>query len=90
MVWGAFKEVRRPQLSLVRDLISGVLHPVALAMPELIDARVFPGKVSGLMRLMYIYCGVPWYVFLPAFLFSFPLFSLWFGPFVRVPMHGAG
>lgn len=53
LVWGALKEVRRPQLSLVRDLISGVLHPVALAMPELIDAQASSGKVSGLVRVIY-------------------------------------
>lgn len=44
LVWSAFKEVRRPQLSLVRDIISGVLHPVALAMPELVSAHGEPGK----------------------------------------------
>lgn len=56
LVWSAFKEVRRPQLSLVRDIISGVLHPVALAMPELVSAHGEPGKVSALVRAMY--CGV--------------------------------
>lgn len=35
LVWDAFKEVRRPQLPLVRDMISAVLHPVNFAMPEL-------------------------------------------------------
>ncbi|CAM9393468.1 unnamed protein product [Ectocarpus sp. 6 AP-2014] len=35
VVWGVFKEVRRPQLPLVRNLVSAVLHPSLLAMPEL-------------------------------------------------------
>lgn len=56
LVWSAFKEIRRPQLSLVRDLISGALHPVALAMPELVGAHGVSGKVSGLVRAMY--CSV--------------------------------
>ncbi|CAN0388651.1 unnamed protein product, partial [Ectocarpus sp. 8 AP-2014] len=35
VVWGVFKEVRRPQLPLVQNLVSAVLHPSLLAMPEL-------------------------------------------------------
>ncbi|CBJ49268.1 expressed unknown protein [Ectocarpus siliculosus] len=35
VVWGVFKEVRRPQLPLVRNLVSAVLHPSLLAVPEL-------------------------------------------------------
>ncbi|CAM9835777.1 unnamed protein product [Ectocarpus sp. 13 AM-2016] len=35
VVWGVFKEVRRPQLPLVRNFTSAVLHPSLLAMPEL-------------------------------------------------------
>lgn len=30
-----FKEVRRPQLPLVRNFVSAVLHPLLLAMPDL-------------------------------------------------------
>ena len=48
-VWGAFKEARRPQLSLVRDLVSSALHPVALAMPELVSDQGVSGKVSTVL-----------------------------------------
>lgn len=37
-VFAVFREIRRPQLPLVRDLVSGVLDPALLAMPELIGA----------------------------------------------------
>lgn len=40
-----FKEVRRPQLPLVRDLVSAVLHPTLLAMTEL-NGAVLPA-VAG-------------------------------------------
>lgn len=46
MVFDVFKEVRRPQLPLVRDLVSAVLHPTLLAMPELNNGAVLPA-VSG-------------------------------------------
>lgn len=46
LVWDVFKEVRRPQLPLVRNLIYGVLHPVLLAMPELNGIPALPKKVG--------------------------------------------
>lgn len=43
-VFDVFKEVRRPQVSLVRDLVSAVMHPTVLGMPEL-NAHV-PGDAA--------------------------------------------
>lgn len=45
-VFSVFKEVRRPQVSLVRDLVSAVLHPALLGMPEL-NADVVPADATG-------------------------------------------
>lgn len=44
-VWSVFREVRRPQAPLVRDLVSGVLHPVLLSMPELNGEIALSNKV---------------------------------------------
>lgn len=48
LVWEAFTEVRRPQHSLVRDFLSGVLHPVHLAMPVLNGVALSADEVGGI------------------------------------------
>lgn len=47
LVWGVFKEVRRPQAALVQDLIAGVLHPDLFSMPELIGDASSMGQVGA-------------------------------------------
>lgn len=44
-VFGVFKEVRRPQVSLVGDLVSAVLHPTLMGMAEL--NAVVPADAAG-------------------------------------------
>lgn len=46
-VFDVFKEVRRPQVSLVRDLVSAGLHPTLLGMPELNADAPPPADAEG-------------------------------------------